>query len=87
MGSRIFAAVAAGLVCGAAGAGPVEQSKMSAQPQMQVKQGVVEGCGVRIISIQPLSAASTFADAFDVSFNLYPGGLSLVKGGVIRLDE
>ncbi|MEY8689884.1 MAG: hypothetical protein AB9M53_08400 [Leptothrix sp. (in: b-proteobacteria)] len=57
---------------------------MVTQPQMQVKSGAVDGCGVRIIAIPTAGAPTKKGFAVDASFNIYADGVGMVKAGVIK---
>jgi len=69
-------------------AGTVEQAYVTADPQMQVKKGAIQGCGYRLMSI-PMSAVPGQGDVvmLDASFNVYSNALSLLKAGVVRMKS
>jgi hypothetical protein len=53
---------------------------MTASAQMQVNDGALVGCGLRVIAVA--QDQSDKVTAVDLSFNLYRSGVSLVKAGV-----
>ncbi|MFO1311560.1 MAG: hypothetical protein U1F41_05775 [Burkholderiales bacterium] len=53
-------------------------TKMVGQPLMYMKEGEVEGCGMRIIGGRPTAKADEW-EWFDVSINVYSNGGGLVK--------
>lgn len=67
-------------------AGTVEQAIILADPQMQVKDGAVQGCGYRLKAIPQSFDGRSPVLALDASFNLYFGGIGLMKGGAIHSD-
>ena len=71
------------LACSLAQAGAVEQAIILADPQMQVKDGLLQGCGYRLKSI-PKQLGSKSTVILDSSFNLYASGMALLKGGAIE---
>jgi hypothetical protein len=72
------------LACNLAHSGTVEQAIILADPQMQVKDGFIQGCGYRLKSIpKQLGPKSTVI--LDSSFNLYSSGISLLKGGALEV--
>ena len=67
-------------------AGTVEQATIIADPQMQVKDGAVQGCGYRLKSIPKSFAGQSSVVVLDTSFNLYLTGLGLLKGGALQIQ-
>lgn len=68
-------------------AGTIEQAIVLAEPQMQVKDGAISGCGYRLMSATkdaPNARSSIFMDA---SFNLYDSGIVLLKGGAVQITK
>lgn len=51
---------------------------------MQVKDGVIQGCGYRLKSIPQDLKGLTSVFILDTSFNIYSEGLVLLKGGAVR---
>lgn len=70
----------------AVSAGTVEQAIILADPQMQVKDGVVRGCGYRLKAIPQSFDGRSPVLALDASFNLYLDGIGLLKGGAVHSD-
>lgn len=70
----------------AVSAGTVEQAIILADPQMQVKDGAVQGCGYRLKAIPQSFDGRSPVLALDASFNLYFRGIGLMKGGAIHSD-
>lgn len=81
---RGLAFCAAALVTGGACAGTVEQATVFAEPQMQVNDGALQGCGYRIKSIPKFDPDSVVV--LDMSFNIYSPGFVLMKGGAVQFD-
>lgn len=76
----------AALVSATANAGTVEQAIFIADPQMQVGEGAVQGCGYRIKGMPRDMTGSRQVVLFDTSFNLYSkGSLALMKGGAMQV--
>ena len=73
------------VVLSAPQAGTVEQATLVAEPQMQVKDGAVQGCGYRLKAIPSSLAGLTSVVVLDTSFNLYESGLGLLKGGALQI--
>ena len=73
------AAVVLAVFAGPVAAGQVVQARMTASAQMQVSDGALKGCGLRVVAIatDDLSAVT----AVDFSFNTYRSGGALVKAG------
>lgn len=65
-------------------AGTVEQAMIIAEPQMQVKDGAIQGCGYRLKSFPQSWRGLNSVVALDTSFNIYSNGLALLKGGAVR---
>ena len=66
-------------------AGTVEQAVVVAEPQMQVKDGAIQGCGYRFKSVPRSFEGLRSVLVLDTSFNVYAEGLVLLKGGAIRV--
>lgn len=66
-------------------AGTVEQALIIAEPQMQVKDGALEGCGMRLKSMPIDTAGLASTVVIDMSFNIYRSGMTLLKGGAVRI--
>ena len=67
-------------------AGTIEQATIVAEPQMQVKNGVVEGCGYRLKAIPKSLQTNRQPVLLDASFNVYVNGpFGLVKGGAVQV--
>jgi len=66
-------------------AGTVEQAIVIAEPQMQIKDGAIQGCGYRLKSIPQSLAGLTSVIVLDTSFNIYAKGKALLKGGAVRV--
>lgn len=75
----------AALACSVAQAGTVEQAVILADPQMQVKDGLLQGCGYRLKSA-PKQLGSKSTVILDSSVNLYASGMTLLKGGAIEVE-
>ena len=58
---------------------------MVGDPQMQVRDGNLDGCGFRVRSVSIESLSPGNIDAIDASFNLYSKALALLKAGVLRV--
>ena len=71
------------LACNLAQSGTVEQAVILADPQMQVKDGFIQGCGYRLKSI-PKQLGPNSVVILDSSFNLYATGMPLLTGGAIE---
>ena len=55
------------------------EAEMTGQPLLYSKNGVVEGCGVRVVGvITPMPGEKTFK-TFDISANFWKSGAALVK--------
>lgn len=67
-------------------AGTVEQATIVADPQMQVKDGAVQGCGYRLKGIPKSLVGQASVLVLDTSFNLYSSGLGLLKGGALQIQ-
>lgn len=70
---------------GTAQAGTVEQAIILADPQLQVKDGAIRGCGFRLKSMVQSNPPLPAVVVLDTSFNLYSDGLALVKGGAVQV--
>jgi hypothetical protein len=69
-------------------AGTIEQATIVAEPQMQVKNGVVEGCGYRLKAIPKSLQTNRQPVLLDASFNVYVNGpFGLVKGGAVQVEN
>jgi len=69
-------------------AGTIEQATIVADPQMQVKNGVVEGCGYRLKAIPKSFQTNRQPVLLDASFNVYVNGpFGLVKGGAVQVEN
>jgi len=66
--------------------GTVEQATVIAEPQMQIKDGAIQGCGYRLKSIPQSLVGLTSVIVLDTSFNIYAEGMVLLKGGAVRID-
>lgn len=67
-------------------AGTVEQAFIMAEPQMQVKDGEVQGCGYRLTAMPNSYAESSSVLVIDTSFNIYASaGIALLKGGALQV--
>jgi hypothetical protein len=66
-------------------AGTVEQAAILAEPQMQVSDGAVQGCGFRIKSAPRTLDGLTSVLVLDMSFNIYADGFAGLKGGAVRI--
>lgn len=58
---------------------------LTAQPQIMMKDGKVDGCGVRIIGMEETTSMDARVSNFDVSFALYANGIAGLKG--LALDD
>ena len=67
-------------------AGTVEQATIVADPQMQVKDGAVQGCGYRLKAIPSSFDGLSSVVILDTSFNFYSTGLGLLKGGALAFQ-
>jgi len=67
-------------------AGPIEQVTFVAQPQIEIENGQIVGCGWRLMSIPNVTDRKTKSYAVDVSFYLINIEFALVKGGLIEVD-
>lgn len=68
-------------------AGTIEQAVVVAEPQMQVKDGAIQGCGYRLMSA-PLNAPNQQSSVLmDASFILYDSGVVLLKGGATQVNK
>jgi len=77
-----------GLAFGSNYAGTIEQATIVAEPQMQVKNGVVEGCGYRLKAIPKSFQTNRQPILLDASFNVYVNGpFGLVKGGAVQVEN
>lgn len=74
------------LIVFSAQAGTVEQATIIADPQMQVKDGAVQGCGYRLKSIPKTIAGMSSIVLLDTSFNMYSTGFALLKGGAVQVS-
>lgn len=63
--------------------GVVDQSRMQAQAAVMVSEGVVKGCGFRVLSQTPASASSL--EVLDFSVNIYVEGFGMAKGGLFMI--
>lgn len=84
--------VAAGLAAclfylGLANAGTIEQAIVLADPQMQVNDGAISGCGYRLMSVPKDASNSRPSVLMDASFILYDSGTVLLKGGAIQVNK
>jgi len=69
-------------------AGTIEQATIVAEPQMQVKNGLVEGCGYRLKAIPKSFQTNRQPVLLDASFNVYVNGpFGLVKGGAVQVEN
>lgn len=69
-------------------AGTIELATIVADPQMQVKNGVVEGCGYRLKAIPKSLETNRQPVLLDASFNVYANGpFGLVKGGAVQVEN
>lgn len=76
------------LAFGSVYAGTIEQAVIVADPQMQVKNGVVEGCGYRLKAIPKSFQTNRQPLLLDASFNVYVNGpFGLVKGGAVQVEN
>lgn len=68
-------------------AGSIYQAAAVANPQMQVKDGAVSGCGFQLKAL-PVDAVTGKSPAvmIDVSFNIYANSLAMMKGGAGRVN-
>lgn len=66
-------------IAGPALAGQVTPAKMTATAQMQMAEGALDGCGLRVVAIA--QDGGPIVTAFDFSFNIYRSGISAVKAG------
>lgn len=83
--AKLSAVCCAVVACAAARAGTVEQATVLADPQMQVKAGALEGCGFRLRLMPQLTAVQRSVVLLDASFNLYSGGMGLLKAGAMEV--
>ena len=67
-------------------AGPIEQVTFVAQPQIEVENGEVVGCGWRLMSVPNVTDKKTKSYAVDVSFYVINIEFGLVKGGILEID-
>lgn len=72
---------------GTAHTGTIEQAYILAQPLMQVKDGNIEGCGYRLVAFANGAENQKSKLIIDTSFNLYRGGLTLLKGGAAQVTR
>ncbi len=70
----------------AASAGTIEQALTLAEPQMQVKDGAIQGCGYRLKSFPSQPDTRKPILALDASFNLYSNGMGALKAGALLID-
>lgn len=76
------------LAFGSVYAGTIEPATIVAEPQMQVKNGVVEGCGYRLKAIPNSFQTNRQPVLLDASFNVYVNGpFGLVKGGAVQVEN
>lgn len=75
----------AALTGSAAQAGTVEQAFIFADPQMQVKDGAIRGCGYRLKGMPNDIATAKSVVLLDASFNLFSGAVGLLKGGATQV--
>lgn len=73
------------LATSTATAGTVEQATLVAEPQMQIKDGEILGCGYRLKSIPKSFDGLPSVIVLDTAFNIYAQGLALLKGGAVRV--
>lgn len=76
-------AFAAAIAACCASADTIEQAQLAAQPQMNVKDGVVLGCGYRITAVPKNTSRSTPVVVMDTSINLFRG-VVMLKGGAVK---
>ena len=67
-------------------AGPIEQVTFVAQPQIEIENGQIVGCGWRLMSIPNVTDKKTKSYAVDISFYLVNIEFALVKGGILEVD-
>ena len=77
---RVLVFIPAILMAWAAGAQPLTEVELLGQPLQYLKEGKVDGCGVRIVGLRPLGSPPTTVQGIDVSFNLFAPGVGSVKG-------
>jgi len=81
---RVAVAAALLTAVGTASAGMMLEALILGQLSQHMKDGQVNGCGVRLFGlVVPDKVQDT--EGFDVSFNLFHPGLGLVKGGGIHV--
>lgn len=62
------------------------ESTFEAQPQMQIKEGKPQSCGLRVFTVQPTQASGVFT-GIDGSFLVDASAFGLVKGIVYTLKK
>lgn len=67
-------------------AGPVSEVNLSAQPLQYSNDGVLTGCGIRLVGIQVPVEGQKKIPVLDVSFNVINPGAGLIKGGLMDLS-
>lgn len=82
---RRVAALLAAWLCGTAHAGTVYQSAIVVSPQMQMREGEVDGCGIQFKSLPTSFGGENAPVMLDVSLNLYSGFYAGMKGGASRV--
>jgi hypothetical protein len=83
---KLFLLLALVICSGISNAGPVEQVTFVAQPQIEIENGQIVGCGWRLMSIPNVTDRKTKSYAVDVSFYLVNIEFALVKGGILEVD-
>lgn len=81
--TRGLALCAMALAACCASADTIEQAQLAAQPQMNVKDGALLGCGYRITAVPKNTSRPTPVVAMDTSLNLFRG-VVMLKGGAIK---
>lgn len=75
----------AALISAVAQAGTIEQALILADPQMQVKDGAIRGCGYRLKGMPKDISTAKSVVLLDTSFNLFSPGVGLLKGGATQV--
>jgi hypothetical protein len=71
---------------GISNAGPIEQVTFVAQPQIEIENGQIVGCGWRLMSVPNVTNQRNKSYAVDVSFYMINIEFALVKGGILEVD-
>jgi hypothetical protein len=61
------------------------EARIDGQPLIYLKEGNIQGCGVRLFSVQ-LDAVGSTGKSWDVSFSYWTNGLAVAKGLAYDID-